>query len=253
MRFAAFFALLLLPQLAFGAGFAKQSLFLSHSPVIEGESVFVHAVVNNDATTTFAGEMVFTEGATSLGKVAVSLKPGEASAVSVSWKPSAGSHKITAELTKGTVSVAKESATFTIERKPEPEATSTPLGIESSSGIQDSIRGVSPGTADALAPMFKLVDGGREALANVVSQQLDNTKQGLPSGKPGGVLGAETAKNATSDPMGTFLLVLRTLYFYLLTLLGFIIASAGIFYPVVAVFILFVLWKLFRRFRRPAY
>jgi hypothetical protein len=247
-------ALLLAPQLAFGAGFAKQSLFLSHAPVIEGETVLLHAVVNNDATSTFAGEMVFAEGAATVGKVPVSLAPGEAVALSVSWKPAAGSHKIRATLQKGSTTVEEQSATFQVEPKPAPASTSgqSAATIESSQNIQNAIAGVSPAVAGAVAPAFRLVDGGREALANVVEKQLESAKQGLPSGQPGSVLSAETAKNAPSDPLGTFLLILRTLYFYLLTLLGFIIASAGVFYPVFALLFFYILWRVVRRVRRPA-
>jgi hypothetical protein len=251
-------ALLLFPQLALGAGFAKQSLFLSRTPVTEGETVFLHAVVNNDATTTFSGEMTFAEGTTTIGKVPVTLDPGEADATSISWKPAAGSHAIVAELKKGSTVVERQTATFKIEPKPVPKtvasSTQAAATVESSEGIQKSIERVSPAVAGALAPVFRLVDGGREALANVVEKQLETTKQNLGSaaGNPGSVLSAETAKNTTSDPMGTLLLIVRTLYFYLLTLLGFIIASAGIFYPVAALIFFYILWRIIRRVRRPA-
>ena len=53
--------------------------------------------------------------------------------------------------------------------------------------------------------------------------------------------------------IGTFWYILQTLYLYLLTLLSFIISSAGVFYPVAALLVLFLLWKVVRRVRRPAY
>ncbi len=258
---AAVIGLLLLPQLALGAGFAKQSLFLSKSPVMEGETVFLHAVVNNDAPTAFAGTMVFLEGTITLGKVPVELKTGEAAALSVSWKPASGSHAIVAELRKGTEVVERQTATFKIDPKPVPVVPAAPSTstqsaaiVESSDGIQKAIAGVSPTVAGAVAPVFRLVDGSREALADVVETQLENTKKDLgpAAGNPGKVLSAETAQKAPSDPMGTLILVLRTLYFYLLTLLGFIIGSAGVFYPVFAILILYILWKIVRRVRRPA-
>ena len=257
MRYAAIFIVLLAPQLAFGAGFAKQFLFLSRPSVTEGETVFIHAVVSNDASAAFAGDMVFSEGATKIGTAPVSLDAGEAAAVSVSWKPSAGSHAVIAELKKGTDVVEKQSATFTIAQKPVPVATppsTQGAAVESSAKIQESIAGFSPAAASATAPLFTLVDGGRASLSDVIDTQIDNTKKNIGGdGSPGNVLSAETVKNAPQDPMGTFWLILQTLYLYLLTLLSFIIGSAAVFYPALALLILYLLWRLFNRFRRPAY
>jgi hypothetical protein len=258
---AGFLAVFLLPGLAFGAEFAKQSLFLSKPSVTEGETVFIHTVVANSLAAAFAGNMVFTDGPTSIGVAPVSLSAGEAAAVSVSWKPTAGSHTVVAELKKGTGTIEKQSATFTIAEKPKPVVT--PLAnspqsaatVESSAKIQEGIASLSPAGANAVAPVFTLVDGGRAALSGVLDGQIATTKKNLgPSaGSQSGVLGAEAVKNAHQNPVGTFWFILQTLYLYLLTLLSFIVGSAGVFYPVAAFLVLFMLWRLIRRFRRPAY
>lgn len=248
-------ALLLLPSSAFSAGFAKQSLFLSQTSVTESETVLIHAVVNNDTPGTFAGVMVFTEGAKSIGTVPVSLNAGEAGAVSVSWKPAAGSHTITAELRKDGVFVEKQSATFTVAAKPVPVATNqsqSAAAVESSEGIQESIASLSPGAAEAAKPAFTLIDGGRSQLSEIVDGQIAAAKTNLGP-RAGAVLGAETVTQAKADPMGTFWAILWTVYLYLLTVVKFIIGNAGVFYPVLAFLILLSLWRLFNRFRRPAY
>lgn len=259
MRYAVVLALLLAPATVFSAGFAKQSLFLSKPSVTEGETVLIHAVVNNDSAASFKGEMTFNQGSAAIGKVPVSLDAGEAQAVSVSWKPAAGSHSITAELKADNEVVERQSATFSVAEKPKPAAQTTSssqaAAVESSDGIQQGIAGFSPQAADATAPVFKLIDGGRAAAAEVLEGQIANTKKNLgpAAGEPGGVLGAEAVKNASSNPMGTFWFILQTLYLYLLTVLNFIIGGAGVFYPVFALLILYMLWRLIRRFRRPAY
>lgn len=253
------FVLLLLPALASAAGFAKNSLFLSRTSVTEGETVLIHAVVNNDAATAFAGTLRFSEGAMAIGSVPVSLDAGEAAAVSVSWKPSAGSHAVLAELKAGTELVEKQSATFVIAAKPKPapadSAALSAAAVESSAKIQKGIAGFSPAAANATAPVFALVDGGRAALSDVIDGQIAATKKsiGASVASPGEVLGAEQVKNAGSNPMGTVWFILQTLYLYLLTILNFVIGSAGVFYPVAAFLILYFLWRLVKRFRRPAY
>ncbi len=167
-----------------------------------------------------------------------------------------GSENVTLSSTKteGAVPVI-----FTLYLKPKPKpkpklvaTSSQAAAVESSQKIQASIAGLSPQVADATEPFFTLVDGARSSAATIVEQQLTKTKAALGT-DAGKVLGAEATKNATSNPGGTFWYVLQTLYLYILTVLGFIIGSAGVFYPLLAVIVLFLLWKLFRRFRRPAY
>ena len=255
MRYAAVIALFLLPTLASGAGFAKQSLFLSKQSVTEGETVLIHAVITNEAAATFGGTMQFSEGATVIGSVPVSLDAGEASAVSVSWKPTGGSRTIVAELKKGTEVVEKESAIFVIAQKQKPAQANTgqtAAAIESSAKIQEGLAGISPQAAAASAPAFTFIDGGRAALSGVVDKQIATAKANLGP-REGEVLGSETVTQAKTDPLGTFWFILWTLYLYLLTLLNFIIGSAGVFYPVLAFLVLYFLWRLIKRYRRPAY
>ncbi len=250
-RLAIAFLFFLLPSAVFAAGFAKQSLFLSRSPVTEGETVLIHAVVANDATAKFSGSLNLTEAGTNIGSVPVSLAVGESTVVSVSWKPASGSHTVLAELKAGTDVIESQSATFTIAAKPVPATPQAAAPVESSANIQQGIASFSPAAASTTAPLFTLVDGGRAALSGVIDTQIANTKKNLNTG--GATLGAETFKNAGSNPGGTLWTVLQTLYLYLLTLLNFIISNAGVFYPVAALLILYALWRLIRRARRPAW
>ena len=139
--------------------------------------------------------------------------------------------------------------------KPKPVVANAAAAVESSAKIQEGIAGFSPAAASATAPFFTMVDGGRTSLSDVIDVQIANTKNniGPTAGKPGEVLSAEAVKNAPQNPMGTLWFILQTLYLYLLTLLSFIIGSAGVFYPVAAFIILYILWRLIRRFSRPAY
>src|SRR3989344_23561 len=164
MRFFASLALLvLLPSFAFGAGFAKESLFLSKTPVTEGETVFIHAVVANESSAKFSGEVVFRDKEEKIGTIAVTIAPGGAQAVSLSWKSTSGSHEIVAELTASDGTVVEElKATFSIAAKPIPSATNTSNSVGSSQNIQENIANVSPEVAGAIAPVFEVLDSFRE-------------------------------------------------------------------------------------------
>jgi len=151
--------------------------------------------------------------------------------------------------------------TFTLYLTPKPKpapvaaSSSAAAAVESSSGIQQGIAGVSPQAATTLSPVFRLVDGGRSKAADVLDNQIATIKNnlGANAGAPSEVLSAQDVKQAGQNPMGAFWYILQTLYLYLLTLLRFIVGSAGVFYPVLAAAVLYLLWKIVSRFRRPAY
>src|SRR6185369_15427299 len=257
-------ALLLLPTFAFAAGFAKQSLFLSKTPVQEGETVLIHAVVANEATAKFDGTVVFKDGETKIGSVAVSIAQGGASAVSLSWKPAAGSHSITAELTSGAgVVVEKQSAIFAIAAKPKPVetsvfstlASSSPAAVESSQDIQNKIGSFSPTAENVSKPAFNFFDGLRATAADFIDSQLASTKTKLASTPKSGIVAGEstTSDPKIQNPWGTALTVLYTIYIYVLTILRFLIGNAGVFYPLLAAIFIYFLWRTYRRFRRPAW
>lgn len=246
--------LLLLPSLALGAGFARQSIFLSKPSVTEGEVVLVHAVVQNQASTTFPGNVVITDEGEKIGSVPVTLKAGEAQTVSVSWKPAAGSRTIVAELQdRAGTAIESESETFSIQAKPKPAQTKSQsvlqsaAAVESSADIQAKIGDISPAAGSTLEPVFKLVDGSRTAIADVLDSQIAATKPKLAP-TPGVVAGTSTIQ--APEQGSWFSSIFNTVYFYILTVLRYLIGSAGIFYPLLAAVFLFTLWRMFRRFRR---
>lgn len=255
------------PEVAQGAGFAKESLFLSKTPVVEGDTVLIHAVVANESATTFTGEVVFSvqdgsasDGKDKIGAVAVMIAPGGANAVSVSWKPSAGSHTIVAELADpdGAV-VEKQSASFTINAKPEPASAhdQAAAAVESSQNIQNSIGQYSPAAASTVKPVFEIIDSLRAKAADSLDAGIDWAKEKTggkkPTGRAGEVLGSSTADTTSSGIIGTLWNILALIALYTFTILRFIVGSAGIFYPVFAIIFFYFLWRTFKHFRRPSY
>lgn len=248
------------PALVLAAGFAKSSLFLSKTTAIEGDSVLIYAPIQNSATSSFAGSVAFSEGSAAIGSVAVSLKAGEARVVSVSWTPAAaGAHTITAELKNTDITVEKQSATFTVAAKP--AAATAPAVqresaavVQSSTQVKDWLGNISPVIENTLAPVFNTIDPLRESASNFLDGQMANTKPKLP----GNILGIETESGSTtasgSGGLGATLWgILWTLYFYILTILNFLIVNAAIFYPVLAILFLFALWKLYQRMSGRSY
>jgi hypothetical protein len=262
MKYALLTGLLLvsLPSFASAATFAKQSLFLSKTPVTEGETVLIHAVVANESNVKFDGQVVFsikdpTGGWTDnqkIASVAVSIAPGGANAVSVSWKPAAGSPIVLAELTApdGTI-VESESSVFTIDKKQQPGSTSSTNSIDSSKDIQDKIAGFVPAAAPVSQPIFATLDSARAAAAGGLDNAIAWTKQLTKAKNPGEILGTTTSNTVKAG--NTIWTVLATILLYIFSVLRFAVGNAGIFYPAFALLFFYILWRIYKRMRRPAY
>lgn len=256
-------AFLCIPTAGSAAGFATQSLFLSKDAVTEGETILIHAVVSNNASVKFTGNLQIHEGTTRIGTVPVTLAAGSANTVSLSWKPKAGSHKITAQLLDSSDTiVGEESETFSIAaKKTAPASANEPLHIplqttvEPSDKIQNSIENLSPAVALGTGPVFSAIDAGRTSAAEALDSGITWSKRQLATGKTvSKVLGAEddesSSKSAGDSFFSTIWLIVATLALYLFSVLRYVVGSAGAFYPLFAILFFFVLWKLYRRFRR---
>ena len=248
--------LLLAPSLSFAAGFAKQSLFLSQSPVTEGDHVRIYAILTNSSASKFTGTLTFKDGTTEIGSVAAAIDAGGTQTASVAWSPAAGDHAVTAELSSGGTVVEQESENFSIAAKPAPAAPippseQYPVAVGSSQAIQNGIGSLSPAAESATAPIFSTIDSLRGGAASLIDSQLASAKNKLAGSQTGLVEGASVTQNPQLP--GNLTSILWTLYIYLLTLLRFLVDNAGVFYPVLAVAFLYMLWKLLSRFRRPSY
>ncbi len=251
----------LVPSLAFGAGFAKDSIFLSRTPVTEGQSVRIYAVVSNTETTAFTGTLVFYDNKVKLSSSNISLAAGATQTASASWTPTGGSHAISAQLVTDSGTVAEQAAnTFTISPKPQTASafsTADPqsaAAIGSSDDIQKNIANVSPQVASATAPVFTIIDGGRNAIADTLDSQIAATQKKVASApKPGLVAGATTEDIKVENPTTGFWYWLYSAYLYILQALRWLVGNAGVFYPVLALAFLYFLFRMYRRFRRPSW
>lgn len=244
------------PEVARGAGFASQSIFLSRSPVTEGESVRVYVTVSNPGADSFKGSVAVTEDGETIGTVPLTLATGGAQTVSVVWKPmTAGARTVKAALIQDGTTAAETQQTFTIQEKPKPKpaATEAPVdtdqsaaAVESSAGIQESIQSISPAAGNAAKPVFGAIDSARQSIANVADQQLANVAPKISKGQSKGQV--EGAQTENTQPW--YWSIVWTIYFYILTLVRFLVGSAGIFYPLLAILFLYFLYRMFRRYRR---
>ncbi len=263
-----------LPWVASAAGFAQSPIFLSKTPAVEGQRVRVYTIVSNDTSAPFTGIVIMAVDGIKLGSPAATIAAGAAQTVSVNWTPTAGTHTISAQLTNNDgTSVQQVSQDFTVaSNEPAPTNTSNSLSgtnafgnaaaaagsvgsahVEPSTDIQDSIKSFSPATENVVAPVFNAIDTGRAAAATQIQKAAqwskDQTNTSIKSPVSGFV---KTPDTKTQNKVATgFWSVLATGMLWIFNALLFIITNAGVFYPVLAILIAYILWRCWKRYRRP--
>ena len=239
------------------AGFAKQSLFLSQSTVVEGQTVFIYAVVTDDSDTPFVGILRFSDETGGIGSTTVTLQPGKASTVSVPWKPTAGQHTVTAAFVShdGTVTES-EDAIFFVDKTPAPpvadQLTQQPLltavtdqsktigttTVGSSEPIVQTIKRVAPGVAVNTVPLFDTVDSLRTRSVQALDHGTEWSKSAITK-----------AATAPSSILNTLWLIVSTLALYVCASLAYVVANIALFYPAIVVIFFLVLWKIYKTIR----
>ena len=249
------FVFVLYPGVVQATGFAKQSLFLSQSSVTEGQTVFIYAVVEDSTPNAFVGTLRFSDENGLIKEIPVSLESGKASTVSVPWQPKAGTHTVTATLatTAGTA-VESQDATFTINA-PHPTA-STPVQpsttkntervsfsdqtiVSSSTPVINLIGRFLPQAAAKSQPVFTSIDTLRT-----------NSVAKLDQGTTWSKANMQQSAATPGSTQNTLWLILNTFVLYLCSSVAYALAHVGIFYPALVGIFFFILWRIFKLFKR---
>ncbi len=276
MKYAAVFvASLVLPfsfALANTTGFAQGSVWLSHTPTEEGETVLIHAALTNGSSTKLTGTLIFKDNGQAIGSVPFSLTVGEARIVSLSWQATTGNHSIAASIADASdTSVAgTQTVNVAVAAKPEPVATpasastsgttkstsnAANVAYSSSDDIQKSIGSVSPQAQGIVAPAFDAIDSVRKSAGIILGAETSDVQAKVTS------LSAQKAKLAkqttpeakTESHKVTFYQIAMTVLLYICEVLLVVVSKAAYFYPIFAFIIFFLLYKGYQRFRRPNY
>ncbi len=227
------------PATTLAAEFVHAPLFLSKTPVTEGQKVLIYAIISNTASTSFAGSVQISADGAVLGAPTTTLAVGATQTISLPWEPKAGNHTVTAQLTNIDGSVVQNTnQTFTVLAAPKPVATSTATtttedAFSSSTPIVQTLRGLSPVLASTTAPVFASIDTERARVGKVLGAQIENL---APP--------AKTSSSTSTTSSG--------LYREFLTLVKNLISNAALFYFVVLVLacaLIVLLTKLFSRGR----
>lgn len=254
---------LLTPLFVFSAvGFTQDSVWLSHTPVIEGETVSIYAALTNGAKENLTGTAYFRDNGVAIGSLSISLSQGEARIISTRWSPKEGKHTLAVEIASSSVSLPKNTQTLTVtveSKEYHPPANVGGVGsaagvaFSDSSGIQEKIGSISPAAESVTRPIFTTVDGWRLGGANFLATHTDSARAKVESiaAEKKTLAEENTPESQTKSRKLTVSHILYTILLYIYEALQTLVAKAAFFYPLIVVLLFFLLWKIVRRIRRP--
>lgn len=234
------------------AGFPPASLWLSESSVRSGDTVTISTALYNSSANSVHGTVEFLVDKSVIGSSDLSLDPGKSTIASVSWTATEGSHSVAARIANasGELASAETSALSVAVAAPPPPSPTLPEQTASSvsSAVSSVIGTSSPILSSAVQNTVQLTEAVRNGIANYAAGQLAASSASSTQ-KQGEVLGVSTYKapsavNSASSWWSTF-------WKYLMQALLLIAKSIALFYPLLALFILFLLYLAVKMLRRP--
>jgi len=171
------------------AGFAPNSVWLSRTNALAGDSINIFSVLYNSSDSSIIGDLVFTVDGISVGTKSFTVGSGETQIESLPWTARVGKHTISAKIekvldsnTKNTVNVLNQttgSVTVNFENPPPPppptppsETTKVLSGIVST--IQNAISASAPIIADTAKTVYNTTESMRTQAKSALNKQIEN-------------------------------------------------------------------------------
>lgn len=243
---------------AISAGFPASALWLSESSIAAGDSVTISTALYNSSTTTVRGTVDFLVDDNTVASKNFSLEPGKSTIESGAWMATGGSHTVAAQISdassdlSGTTELADtETSHLELDVAAPPAGPQQQLSLNSlPAPVQSFLASSSPSVAAAANRAIQLSEAVRQDAANYLQKQLDAASSSAPKGE---VLGISTYRapastNTTNAGQSWW----QQAYYIFLSILLAITKSVALFYPIVALIILFILYLAARTLRRPS-
>jgi len=190
------------------AGVAPQSVWLSKSRVVAGDSVNIFTVVYNSSNTAITGQVVFSIDDTPVGNKDFALKEGEAQIASQQWIAQEGSHSVSARITntftadtkKVTVVLNRSSGSIAIsvEKPPPPPSPAVQVLNSVSSAIVTGVASSVPAAMSALTSLYDTTESLRMQAKSALEERVE-TDASTPGPTPSGT----TIANGQANTAGT--------------------------------------------------
>lgn len=262
----ALFLLLAIPSISraesgLSAGFAPQSIWISRTHVIAGESVNIFTVLYNSSENTVAGEIIFTLDNSSIGTKEFTLNPGEAQTVFLPWVAKAGNHSISARIENALVAntntktsvlnQATGNITVSVEAPPPPSPSAQVLN-SAVTAITSGVASSAPAVMSALTSLYEKTEALREDAKSALEKQIAESSAGATAagaGQEGGSAGVPAGTSTLSSETQNSAPFLSTAGKYA-ALAGLAIVNSKTLFYIALALVLLLLVQMLRVFLR---
>lgn len=176
------------------AGFAQNSIWLSSTRVVAGDSVNIFTVLYNSSENSISGDIIFTVDSATIGTKNFSLGAGETQIVSLPWIAKVGNHSVSARIEKAldtntntATSVLNQTTgniTVQIEAPPPPSPTVQILDSVASA-IETGVASSAPKILGALNSIYDKTESLREGAKSALEKKVaENAKTKVVSKPP---------------------------------------------------------------------
>jgi len=176
------------------AGFATQSIWISRTHVIAGDSVNIFTVLYNSSEDPIRGEVIFTVDNSSIGTKEFTLKAGETQTFALPWVAKAGDHSISARIENTLVADtntrtsllnhATGNITVSVEAPPPPSPSVQVLNSVATA-VLAGVASSTPAVKSALTSLYETTESMRKQAKSALEQQITGgalTSDMTPSG-----------------------------------------------------------------------
>jgi len=266
MKWAVVSLFFLFPSLTFGAvGFTSDPVWLSRTPAYENEKISVYASLTNSTEEVLRAVAYFRDNGTLIDTLPVSLQPGEARILTISWTPTKGKHTLAVEIASSTIDLPAKTKTTSVsvlakeEQVPQKGLLNGPsqaaaATYSDSSIIQGAIGKLSPTVQAYTSPVFGFIDSKRQKFSDFLNDKAEKTRTVLSNAslQKKALEGKSDRESQKASRQYTISQFVNTALLYVFEALALLTSSALLSYGVFVLLVIYVCYKIFRYFR-PAY
>jgi len=233
-------------------GFVDGTVWFPEESVVLDETTKIYTAVFNGEDSTLTVNVDFLDENTFLGTKEVSIGPNKTETISIDWKVSAGSHAVFALISSAKINNKKVvlervktiSVKFSVTKDIPGSVVKKAIDKKLSGVVEGVVGGVKGLSMEKVDSWFKENFKNSEEFREKNLEKIKNLKVKVTNSR-------ETEKDASKA-----LKAMNFLYFWFLSLVGFILSVTIVFYSLAVVVLYFVLglvWRLLKKIFRRKY
>ena len=237
-------------------GFIPGSIWYSHEPLVEGDTVKIYTAVWNADDKPLSAKVEFYDKNVVLGTRDVVVDKSSLKDVSISWKVTSGDHTISAKIISSNTTTGGKSEKVVLERtSTKSDKIFVPVSVKNAKDedtsntkvVKDQIA-IPESLTTSIADTFSPVESMRLRIDQDVDTSKEKTKQEIDQLEGQGSITKEGV-NTGQKPLDATERPIAYIKLFLLSIVGFVFGSKLVFYGLSLLILFLVLRFIYRKIR----